>query len=466
MVTTIIPAFPKEKRNVDSDKYLNVSECFSNTIQGEGKYIGYPSIFLRLQGCTLNCHFCFYENMPVKTSNGKNVKIKDINIGDKLLTLDEDENIVETEVKHIHKSKVDINNMMSIHLSNCSERLIVCTKDHLIYVKNKGWVKACDIDIDDIIVNINQSQVNSYYMKKNNPMYTDKSKDKMSNTLRTRYNNDIKSYERSKELREFHSNIMKKNNPMFVNELFNGYKIDKINKDLTNKQISALYGTINVKNVDVYNLSCSPYNTYLVNNCLVHNCDTLETWKTGNPYTIKEILWLFEKHNVIDQLKRGHHLVITGGSPLKQDKQICNLLNAIIDTYNFEPFVEIETEGVLKPSYELCTLVKHWNCSPKLSNSGMKKSIRFKPDILKIMSYMHNLSWKFVVSSVEDWNEIKTDFIDSIGINKKKIILMPEGQTREELQNHYQNVLDIALSNDIIISDRLHVTIWNKKTGV
>ena len=37
---------------------LIVSEMFGPTIQGEGKYIGTPAIFLRLGGCNLGCVWC------------------------------------------------------------------------------------------------------------------------------------------------------------------------------------------------------------------------------------------------------------------------------------------------------------------------------------------------------------------------------------------------------------------------
>lgn len=44
--------------NKKGDPYLVVSEMYCDTIQGEGVYIGTPSVFLRLQGCGLNCNYC------------------------------------------------------------------------------------------------------------------------------------------------------------------------------------------------------------------------------------------------------------------------------------------------------------------------------------------------------------------------------------------------------------------------
>jgi len=61
MITQIIPADWHEHRKLwqkDGENFLNVSEFFCDTIQGEGINIGFPAAFLRLQGCHLNCNWC------------------------------------------------------------------------------------------------------------------------------------------------------------------------------------------------------------------------------------------------------------------------------------------------------------------------------------------------------------------------------------------------------------------------
>ena len=61
MSMQIIKAFPERSRIPVPDEkgqVLNVSEFYWGTIQGEGFYIGYPAVFLRLQGCILNCSYC------------------------------------------------------------------------------------------------------------------------------------------------------------------------------------------------------------------------------------------------------------------------------------------------------------------------------------------------------------------------------------------------------------------------
>ena len=37
---------------------LKICEFFDQTIQGEGYWIGTPSMFLRFSGCHVNCDFC------------------------------------------------------------------------------------------------------------------------------------------------------------------------------------------------------------------------------------------------------------------------------------------------------------------------------------------------------------------------------------------------------------------------
>ena len=40
------------------DPLLSISEMFTQTLQGEGFYIGTPATFLRVSGCHINCKFC------------------------------------------------------------------------------------------------------------------------------------------------------------------------------------------------------------------------------------------------------------------------------------------------------------------------------------------------------------------------------------------------------------------------
>ena len=195
-------------------------------------------------------------------------------------------------------------------------------------------------------------------------------------------------------------------------------------------------------------------------------CDTIDVWPEGNEYSFDEVFELFESVNLIERFKAGQHLILTGGSPLKQEKECIAFLKAFIAKYDFKPYVEVENEAVLMPSTDFVDLVDWWNNSPKLDNSGMKERVRIKPLTLAYMGSLPNSIFKFVVNSEEDWNEIQKDYITPGFITKEKIVLMPEGQTQEELSKTRELAADIAIREGVRFTDRLHVTIWNKKTGV
>lgn len=195
-------------------------------------------------------------------------------------------------------------------------------------------------------------------------------------------------------------------------------------------------------------------------------CDTLDVWPEGNEYSFDEVFELFESVNLIERFKAGQHLILTGGSPLKQEKECIAFVKAFAAKYGFKPYIEVENEAVLIPSTDFVDLVDWWNNSPKLDNSGMKERVRIKPLTLAYMGSLPNSIFKFVVNSEEDWNEIQRDYITPGFIVKEKIVLMPEGQTQEELSKTRELVADIAIREGVRFTDRLHVTIWNKKTGV
>jgi 7-carboxy-7-deazaguanine synthase len=195
-------------------------------------------------------------------------------------------------------------------------------------------------------------------------------------------------------------------------------------------------------------------------------CDTVEVWRQGNPYSVDELIEMCNEQGLIERWRKGQHLIFTGGSPLIQQKALVEFIEKIKKKYGFKPKLEIENECVLPPSKDMIRLIDIWNNSPKLANSCNPQTLMYKPDVLKLLNNLQNSWFKFVITSEDDWEEIKEKFINPGLINKEKIILMPEGVTREELQKHYDIVVKLAVEENLRMTDRLHVTIWNKKTGV
>lgn len=194
-------------------------------------------------------------------------------------------------------------------------------------------------------------------------------------------------------------------------------------------------------------------------------CDTLSVWPFGNEYSFEEIFQMFEKHGFIEKFNKGQHLILTGGSPLKQQGQLTNFIVEFHLKYGFTPYIEVENEAVLMPDLRFSSFVNQWNNSPKLANSGMKERVRLKPDIIKHMSNLPNSWFKFVISDSKEWDDIVKEYLPHIK-SLNQIILMPEGQTQRELNSSREMVADLAIKVGVRFTDRLHITIWDKKTGV
>lgn len=199
-------------------------------------------------------------------------------------------------------------------------------------------------------------------------------------------------------------------------------------------------------------------------------CDTLEVWRDGNPYTIDQLLDIFSKYpDVLKTMFNGVHsqrLILTGGSPLKQQHQLIQFIYAFRDRFRFDPCIEVENEVTIPVMRRMELFVHQWNNSPKLSNSGMPKAARYKPEIIAETAKFDNSWFKFVIKGYDDWEEIEQDFLKPGLISRSQIILMPEGATREELQSHYDEVVSLCTKESVRFSDRLHITCWDRKTGV
>ena len=221
----------------------------------------------------------------------------------------------------------------------------------------------------------------------------------------------------------------------------------------------------------VYNLT-TECGSYVADGSIVSNCDTASVWRYGNPYTFNEIFELLEQHKVIDLLKKGQHLVLTGGSPVKQQDKLISLFQEFKRRYGFLPHIEIENECNIMPKPELVEMVDTWNNSPKLENSMNPKPLRYVPSVLKYISGLPNSWFKFVIdgnsweAARKDWKEIREDFLNKGLIKKEQIIIMPLGESQEELNKTREIAALLAIEKNVRFTDRLHITIWNQKVSV
>ena len=190
-------------------------------------------------------------------------------------------------------------------------------------------------------------------------------------------------------------------------------------------------------------------------------CDTIEVWRKGERQAFNEVLI----GDAFDRLRGGYNLVITGGEPLLWQNKLERFLIWFNAAYGWLPIIEVETNGTIEPSAYLLATVDHWNCSPKLANSGETVSRRIKASaVSRISNFGKSAIFKFVITGEADVKEALRDYGSLVALDS--IYLMPAGSTQAELNTTRRVTAEAAIKYGLHYSDRLHIAIWNEKTGV
>jgi len=200
------------------------------------------------------------------------------------------------------------------------------------------------------------------------------------------------------------------------------------------------------------------------------------------PFTIDSIVELTGNN-----LGNIRHVVITGGEPMLQAKQVAVLCREL--KKRFDVHITMETNGTLFDR-ETAREIDLFSISPKLSGTnpdagklrvfGLKQTdIHRNHDskrinIRAVQSFIDvaaeerkDFQLKFVVTKPEDADEIKRDFLSRLtGWTEKNIFVMPLGATKEELRIFTPVALEMAISNGWRFSPRMHIELFNENTGV
>lgn len=196
-------------------------------------------------------------------------------------------------------------------------------------------------------------------------------------------------------------------------------------------------------------------------------CDTIDVWMQGTTWTFEPLVQeLNRTTQFVKRLRQGVHLVITGGEPLLQQKRLVAFLEYLEQNYDLRPIIEVETNATIIPLPELDARVHYWNTSPKLSNSGMPLEQRWDTTALQWFSDNPNTMFKFVISTLDDFEELQTRWQAQPCLDWEKIVLMPAADSIEQLLERNQLVADLCIKHQLRMSTRLHVEIWNQLTGV
>lgn len=195
-------------------------------------------------------------------------------------------------------------------------------------------------------------------------------------------------------------------------------------------------------------------------------CDTKHIWVRGIKRSFAEIIEDWCKKGWLNKLEMGAHLVVTGGEPTMHQFALVNFFKHLDAVTDSSIYIELETNGTILLSEDFLTRINQINVSPKLKNSGESREKAYHKDVLKQLSILGKVKFKFVVSQPEDVQEIFDEYINVFAINKKNIWLMPEGGTSAIINLKSQMIVELCKEHFLKYSPRLHVNIWEETTGV
>jgi len=207
-------------------------------------------------------------------------------------------------------------------------------------------------------------------------------------------------------------------------------------------------------------------------------CDTPYTWDwTGTNGTVYDPAVELRRFP-IDELVDGvvdllpdcgtTRLVITGGEPLVQRRNLADFVSQLLRATAVPMFIDVETNGTQKPLQHddisedaICYVV-----SPKLPSSGVEWNPAWFTTIglYRDMTAFGCAALKFVIGGSDDLKAALA-IMDETMWPEYATWFMPEGRTAAEVAANAPAVADAALHYDVNYSDRLHVRLWGDERG-
>ena len=202
-------------------------------------------------------------------------------------------------------------------------------------------------------------------------------------------------------------------------------------------------------------------------------CDSYHTsWEpTGAWLSIDDIV------DEILSYEQADHVVFTGGEPMIHEESVV-LLDELAD-YGYH--TTVETNGTIHrdAAIDLASI------SPKLASStptaerdpkgdgewaDRHDQRRIDVDALSGLVDSYDSQLKFVVTGRDDMAEIESLIervreATSTTVPDEDVLLMPEGMTREELNEKRNNIAELAMEYGYRYTPRLHVDLWNDAPG-
>ena len=382
---------------------IKINNVFESA-QGEGRYAGNPVLFIRVSGCNRACPFCFgvkpNRKIPKVITLHKNKKITEIKKGDELITLNNKHDKVITIVKKIIKREVD--EWYEIKINN---KLYFVTPEHPFFTK-RGLITAENLKINDIIYHITPQEKISFNKKIYNPSFN-------KNDILLREKNP---YEKTKNklLKYYHNG-------------FEIQSIKKVNRNINKNGNKYKYDYFKRQKLKVYNLSCEPYNTYLIDYMWVHNCDT--------KYHIENTELSVQQ--LVTKIKKSDKAIVvwTGGEPMLQIEEIKKVIEK-----TKKHFHHLETNGDIPVEEEIFDYV----CFSPKCQQGLSLSLDYnkKCDI-----------------------KVVTDLKLNSGLLDDATMLMPLTNYDESDSLIEKKVWNYCVKHNKKFCLRQHVHVWGAKKG-
>jgi 7-carboxy-7-deazaguanine synthase len=202
-------------------------------------------------------------------------------------------------------------------------------------------------------------------------------------------------------------------------------------------------------------------------------CDSYHTsWEpTHGQLNLDEIVEQVKEH------EQAEHVVLTGGEPLIHERSV-ELLERL-DELGYH--TTVETNGTIYRDAPIDLV----SISPKLTSStpipekdpkgdgeweDRHEERRIDVDALADLVDAYEFQLKFVVTDAADLPEIDA-LVDrvreaaSTSVAGSDVLLMPEGMTRDALDESRNEVAELAVEHGYRYTPRLHVDLWNDAPG-
>ena len=190
-------------------------------------------------------------------------------------------------------------------------------------------------------------------------------------------------------------------------------------------------------------------------------CDTKYAWDqtAGAHYTIEKILQIIQQWPC-------NFAVVTGGEPVVNP----DLPRLSEELKAAGKHITIETAGIAYIPDLACDLM---SISPKLSNStpsdpalaAIHEDARLDIAVLRELIDNYDYQLKFVVDVPDDLSEIQQTIEEIGNVDSKKVMLMPQAVTRDELLAKSPMVAELCKQTGFAFCQRLQILLWNGQTG-